>query len=87
MLSHLSVQITFRRVPPEIETHTFWIDKTQVKAVWIALNGSGAISGVEKSKSSLRPLFATQAATNSKIFELKTAENYRNTYKIHKGIR
>lgn len=86
MLSHLSVQIAFPRVPPEVETHTFRIDKTQVKAVWIALNGFGTVSRVDKSKSTLRPLFTTQAAINSWKFELKTAENYRTTDEIHMGI-
>lgn len=86
VLSHFRVQITFLRVPPEVETHTFWIVKTQVKAVWIALYDFGSVSRVDKSKSTLRPLFTTQAAINSWNFKLKIAENCRNTYEIHKGI-
>ena len=86
VLFHFSVQITFLRVPPEVETHTFWIDKTQIKAVWIALYGFWGVSRVEKSKSTLRPLYTTQAAISSWKFELKIAENCRNTDEIHKGI-
>ena len=86
VLSHFSIQITFLRVPPEVETHTFWIEKTQIKAVWIALYGFWGVSRVEKSKSTLRPLFTTQAAINSWEFELKIAENCRNTDEIHEDI-